>query len=478
MIIKLFNIDKKENSTKRPADAGTSFNCILKDDTSIINPEIKLDLGQPFNPSSYNYAYIPDFNRYYFINDWTASGPLWIASLSVDVLATFKDEIGDKELYILRSSAESDGYIADTKYFSTFKLTNQVVNPSSVSVTSDYAPQVLTYNDYFNKANINGGYFYVGIIGENSNGIEWICMLPAVFKDFIETMYQVEPTDMEDLSTGLAKKIANPIEYVVSSYWLPFALPGHAYGSGTIKVGYYTYHWDAGATFIDPVIDIPKSSMTFTLPKHPKATSRGKYLNGSPFTSYQLVFDPFGTFTLDGSLLVDKTSITCDWYTDINTGIASLYVYSGDVMLITSSAQLSVPIKLNQVDISLIGSVGNYLGNKFGLDNSLTTILSDMASSVVGGFLGADASSTPKVQSKGNSGNFLPFNSKAPVLVADFRDIADEHNVDVGRPLCKVRKPSVLGGYMIILDGSINASATKPELQEINNYLTGGFFYE
>ena len=39
-------------------------------------------------------------------------------------------------------------------------------------------------------------------------------------------------------------------------------------------------------------------------------------------------------------------------------------------------------------------------------------------------------------------------------------------------------KPKDLGGYILVLDGSIEAPLTKSELVDINNYLTTGFFYE
>ena len=378
----------------------------------------------------------------------------------------------------MRSSAQSDGAILDTKYFSTFNLTNQVVNIGSVEVAIDPYTYSAKINDYFSKSSINKGCFYVGILGDNNTGVVWVSMLEVTFEDFIKTLYSIEPTDMEDLSTGLAKKIANPIEYVVSAYWLPYGIPGRSYGSGTIKVGYYEYHWDAGGAFLDPCRDLVRSRAVFNIPKHPKASTRGSYLNGAPFTTYQLRLEPFGTFSLDTSVLVDKSTLTCDWYTDINTGIADLIIYSGNTLIATSSAQLAVPIQLNQLDISLIGAIGSKVGEAVGASNSITTIVSDFASKVVGGFLGSDVSSTPKVQSKGNSGNFAPFTGRVPALYADFRDIVDEFNAEIGRPLCKVMKPKDLGGYILVLDGSIEAPLTKSELLDINNYLTSGFFYE
>ena len=46
--------------------------CVLKDDCSVENPVIVLKTGT--NISGYNYMYIPDFGRYYYIGDIVSVG--------------------------------------------------------------------------------------------------------------------------------------------------------------------------------------------------------------------------------------------------------------------------------------------------------------------------------------------------------------------------------------------------------------------
>ena len=125
--ITLYSFTKRENSTKRPSSGGTDYSCILIDDTSLMNPVFKLEIGS--NPIGKNYAYISDFNRYYFINDITTSNDFWYISCTCDVLASFKTEIGSQTHYVLRSASNYDGAISDTLY------------PASTTVSSyiDYA---------------------------------------------------------------------------------------------------------------------------------------------------------------------------------------------------------------------------------------------------------------------------------------------------------------------------------------------------
>ena len=68
--IKLYTFGKRENSTARP-DGGVSFQARIWDGVGILSPQIVFSFqDNTTNPTAYNYAYIPDFNRYYFIRDW------------------------------------------------------------------------------------------------------------------------------------------------------------------------------------------------------------------------------------------------------------------------------------------------------------------------------------------------------------------------------------------------------------------------
>ena len=115
-IILYKNFAKKDNSTRRPTGSGDTFSCVLKDNTSVTDPVVLLDLSDKTDFTKYTYAYIPMFSRYYFVVDMVADGLLWSVVLRCDVLATYKTEIGNSLLYVLRSAADHDGRIIDTYY--------------------------------------------------------------------------------------------------------------------------------------------------------------------------------------------------------------------------------------------------------------------------------------------------------------------------------------------------------------------------
>lgn len=113
----------------------------LRQSTSIINPSIIIELNNAnvtkvvdsmnlgvvdssneliayvetimFNE---NYAYIPQFERYYFIDDMVSiRNNVWEIKMRVDVLMSFKDKILQQDAYILRNEFDYNDEIVDSE---------------------------------------------------------------------------------------------------------------------------------------------------------------------------------------------------------------------------------------------------------------------------------------------------------------------------------------------------------------------------
>ena len=114
------------------------FSGTLKEETSIISPVVLMELE---NPSSYNYAYIPEFGRYYFINDIiSVRKGLWRISMQVDVLESFKNYIMD--LDVILSDSENTGaenYLSGDVWKTKVKEKTDIINfPSGLSETGHF----------------------------------------------------------------------------------------------------------------------------------------------------------------------------------------------------------------------------------------------------------------------------------------------------------------------------------------------------
>lgn len=109
------------------------FSGTLKEETSVTNPIIIMELE---NPTGFNYAYIPEFGRYYFIDDMiSVRNGLWSISMSVDVLESFKNEI--RGISVILSDSTNTGkelYLPGNVWKTKVKeLTDIVKFPSGLS---------------------------------------------------------------------------------------------------------------------------------------------------------------------------------------------------------------------------------------------------------------------------------------------------------------------------------------------------------
>lgn len=90
MNILLYKTTNANNDLNKTISDKVELVGALRDASSIIAPSILIQS----NPIGYNYAYIPEFGRYYYIKNITAFRKgAYIVDLKCDVLMSFKEEI-------------------------------------------------------------------------------------------------------------------------------------------------------------------------------------------------------------------------------------------------------------------------------------------------------------------------------------------------------------------------------------------------
>lgn len=109
------NISEK-NRMDKDLNPPVTFTGDLKENSSITDPIILLE--SPINVVClYNYVYIAEFNRYYFINDMvTISNTLTQIYLHVDVLMSFKDYIKANMATTRRQENDWNLYLNDGSF--------------------------------------------------------------------------------------------------------------------------------------------------------------------------------------------------------------------------------------------------------------------------------------------------------------------------------------------------------------------------
>lgn len=129
MQVILFRNNSENNKIGKSLTQLTSVDGTLRERTSILNPTIELNDNNVINA---NYAYIPDFKRFYFITDIeSVKRELWGVSMKVDVLETYKQQIYNNGGVIERQENIYNLYLKDDnlKFTSdTFTLTKEFPN--------------------------------------------------------------------------------------------------------------------------------------------------------------------------------------------------------------------------------------------------------------------------------------------------------------------------------------------------------------
>ena len=137
--------NKQDKATlKKTLSGGRGYSITFKDDNiDIINPTIIIssDIG---TLKSYNYVYLPNLNRYYFIDGFTSLfGKRTELSLSVDVLMSWQSDILKMSVIADRSTNKGNKQMTDpllptlnktTK--SVYRLSNGLFYPSQLSAAT------------------------------------------------------------------------------------------------------------------------------------------------------------------------------------------------------------------------------------------------------------------------------------------------------------------------------------------------------
>ena len=463
--VSLYTLGKRDNSTKQPTGTGTQYDCILKSGCGILHPAISLDIGLTSDPSQYNYAYIAAFERYYFIEEWYFEDALWTASLRVDVLATYKTQIGNASLYVMRAAGAHDGNITDLLY------------PAKTGCSFDSDTKTNPWTSNY--------CFVVGVVSENASmgsikyyvlGSGQMAVMCQALMDADGIINTTNGFDLNDASAALQLSLVDPIQYVKTCVMLPVAYTEMLnYGSlEQVKV----FNFEPGQ--IQGAVILPNTRVnktySFSIPKHPDTASRGNYVNSSPFTALTLTIPPWGCIDIDSSVTCNASTLSVEIDLDPITGKAVLVVSANGIILNRLESQVGVPISLSSVTRDYIGAATSALGAV----GSIGSMFSGNLTGVLGAAAGignAVQSYMPRAQTIGSTGAFVSNRGTFRLDAQFFRPIADD-NTHNGRPLCAVRQISSLSGYMLIQDGDVAINGTATEDKMIRDYLESGFYYE
>lgn len=458
--IKLGTFSKLENSTAQPVTTGwAEYSIVFKEGAEISQPTITLQADLS-TVAAYNYAVWG--SRYYWIMTKTMlRTDICQMTLKIDVLATYKSQIGAASLYVLRAAGASDGNIVDRLY-----------PTSSISYGRSDDPS-------FIPGGYGSGQYIVNCVGMTTTGGSTLWKFtPDNFRAMLYALYnKIDGFQVSDILDAVSKFLdGSPEKMVSSAMWMP------PYNFTSSSQRFYVGTWDTEITanlITDPIFSLVPIELT--LPKHPQSATRGSFLNLAPYSTYTLNIPLFGAVNLDTTAIKDAASVYISITIDALSGQGRCRVYSGgnpSPLLADLTAQIGVPVPLQgqNAGATIAGGIVSTLGSVIGAIASKGALTPVLGAATAGIDTAISALSGASF-STGSSGGALASRYNI-TLDATFLHLAAEDNTHRGRPLCDVRTISTLSGYILVADGDVSIPGPLPEELEVKNYLESGFFYE
>lgn len=126
MQIKLYINNSEKTKMTKTLTGELILSGQLLDSCSVTDPEILIQGGTAI--INKNYMYIPDFGRYYYINDITVEEQgLYRVSAHVDVLMSFNSAILANRAIIDKKHTDGDPYINDGSLITSEKRFERVI---------------------------------------------------------------------------------------------------------------------------------------------------------------------------------------------------------------------------------------------------------------------------------------------------------------------------------------------------------------
>ena len=126
MNIQLCNNTSEKNKINKTITTGITLSGSLRNESNVVNPSIIINID---NPTIYNYAYIPEFNRYYFITNYISLRTgMWQINLKSDVLMSFKDSILSSEVLINKTETTGkNNYLSGSNWVNNCKTKTDIL---------------------------------------------------------------------------------------------------------------------------------------------------------------------------------------------------------------------------------------------------------------------------------------------------------------------------------------------------------------
>lgn len=490
MTIKFYSITAKRNVLNKTLGTSTDLTGTLRDPCSLIDPDVLIESA---TVPAFNYAYIQDFGRYYFVTSIVAEQyNLFRVRMHVDVLMSWK---GTKEttlgaddasgIYGLRPyitrAADKDTTVVD----SVFPVEGDpIVSKKTATLVSTGHTWTGTDDlDTNPSGNTNYRFMFLiqgQILDQNQQVIQQRYPLAALCCD--QGGFEGFMNQIASINFTLSGDPFN--QFIYEAYALPTA-PGYA----ALPVPWYVdvpgllNQQRLPTTWMYAIPDklAPIEVIwSFSLSEHTTL----KYQNFTPYRRYFLQFLPWGKIELDSSLVyrgITNPKLYVRARVDPLSGNAALYYgptstntphYIG-----STSVKITFPMSAQSYNVTKIASGALTLAASVA---SMIVTEGATAPAVIGASSGAvtafSGAATPNATVTG--GQQIIIDSAPSLFCIDFAPNQGYDDDLFGLPDCTTRLISRVAGYMEVgrvqIGGTGFSGILEDERRELEAILKGG----
>ena len=390
MTIIFYNSENEKNVVVKQLSNGTTMTGTLRMPTSVLNPVVIIE-NATF--PTWNYAYISEFNRYYFVtNVVSINEKIWQIEMKVDVLMSFSATILTQTALIARNEFDEDNRIADIKRpalsRSDISYTEFLSNPFNVAedgiptVANQKKSYLLVLASSLATSDMPQSY------GKPTN------ISPLVFPNGqqymtiggSQTLIATKWEEINNLFDG-----ANNTDNVVAVISFPFDIVEIANQGGvfsqddTFNIGGYNLTGRELSPFYSSIINLGSKAVIGYY---------GDWRDYEPYTEYKLYMPYIGYVSLPSEEIVDHT-IFVKYAIDMSNGNANAFVICNSRIIYTQQCQIGIQIPLSRSNayewqrnnmlnfMSGISGMGKLIAGGITKNPSLiTTGLTDVGSSI------------------------------------------------------------------------------------------------
>lgn len=343
MTIVFYNVSDEPIKLSKTLTGGTTLTGTLRAPASVTDPVIVIEKN---SFPSWNYAYISEFGRYYFITNITSVREnLWQIDMHVDVLMSFSATILTQEAFVSRNEFDEDNRIADLKRPSLSRsvisynefLTNpfNVVESGIPTVANQKKSYVIVLARSLATSDMPQSYTAPTNISPLvfPNGQQYMTIGGS------QTLIATKWEEINNLFSG-----SYNTDQVIAIISYPFDVVAQANAGGvfsqddTFNIGGYNLTGRELSPYYSSIISLGSKAVT------------GYYSDWrdyEPYTEYKLYMPYIGYVSLPSEEIVDHT-IFVKYAVDMSNGNANAFVICNSRIIYTQQCQIGIQIPLSR----------------------------------------------------------------------------------------------------------------------------------